>query len=39
MDHIAALEKALGEPAEKQVLSPQAGDVPDTYPDVADLVK
>jgi nucleoside-diphosphate-sugar epimerase len=36
MDHIAALEKALGKSAEKQLLPLQAGDVPDTY---ADLVE
>jgi UDP-glucuronate 4-epimerase len=39
MDYIAALEKALGKTAEKQFLPLQAGDVPDTYADVADLVE
>ena len=39
MDCIAALEKALGKTAEKQLLPLQAGDVPDTYADVADLVE
>ena len=39
MDYIAALEKALGKTAEKQLLPLQAGDVPDTYADVADLVE
>ena len=39
MDYIAALEKALGKTAEKQLLPLQPGDVPDTYADVADLVE
>lgn len=39
MDYIAALEKALGKTAEKQLLPLQAGDVPDTYADVHDLVE
>ena len=39
MDYIAALEKALGKTAEKQLLPLQAGDVPDTYADVADLAE
>ena len=39
MDNIAALEKALGKSAEKQLLPLQAGDVPDIYVDVADLVE
>jgi UDP-glucuronate 4-epimerase len=39
MDYIAALEKALGKSAEKQLLPLQAGDVPDTYADMADLVE
>jgi UDP-glucuronate 4-epimerase len=38
MDYIAALEKALGKSAEKQLLPLQPGDVPDTYADVADLI-
>ena len=39
MDYIAALEKALGKSALKQLLPMQAGDVPDTFADVADLVE
>jgi UDP-glucuronate 4-epimerase len=39
MDYIAALEKALGKSAKKQLLPLQAGDVPDTYADVPDLVE
>ena len=39
MDYIAALEKAIGKTAEKQLLPLQAGDVPDTYADVADLAE
>jgi nucleoside-diphosphate-sugar epimerase len=39
MDYIAALEKALGKSAEKQLLPLQAGDAPDTHADVADLVE
>ena len=39
MDYIAALEKALDKTAVKQLLPLQAGDVPDTYADVADLVE
>jgi UDP-glucuronate 4-epimerase len=39
MDYIGALENALGKTAEKQLLPLQAGDVPDTYADVADLVE
>lgn len=39
MDYIGALEKALGKTAEKQLLPLQAGDVPDTYADVSDLVE
>ncbi|NQV69328.1 MAG: NAD-dependent epimerase [Pseudohongiella sp.] len=38
MDYIAALEKALGKTAVKELLPLQAGDVPDTYADVEDLV-
>jgi len=38
LDYIAALENALGKTAEKHLLPMQAGDVPDTYADVADLV-
>jgi UDP-glucuronate 4-epimerase len=39
MDYIAAIEKALGKTAEKQFLPLQAGDVPDTFADVEDLVR
>ena len=39
MDYIAALENALGKKVEKNLLPLQAGDVPDTYADVDDLVK
>jgi UDP-glucuronate 4-epimerase len=39
LDYIAAIEKALGKTAEKRLLPLQAGDVPDTYADVADLVE
>lgn len=38
MDYIAALEKALGNTAVKEFLPLQAGDVPDTYANVDDLV-
>lgn len=39
MDYIAALENALGKKVEKNLLPLQAGDVPDTYADVDDLVR
>ena len=39
MGFIAAQEKALGKTAKKQLLCMQAGDVPLTYADVADLVE
>ncbi len=39
MDYIAALEKALGKAAEKQLLPLQAGDVHDTYANIDDLVE
>ena len=39
MDHIAALEKALGKTAKKNFLPLQDGDVPDTYANVEDLVE
>jgi UDP-glucuronate 4-epimerase len=39
MDYIAALEKALGKKAEMELLPLQAGDVPDTYANVDDLVE
>jgi UDP-glucuronate 4-epimerase len=38
MDYIDVLEKCLGRKAEKNFLPLQAGDVPDTYADVNDLV-
>lgn len=38
-DYIAAIEKALGKQAKKELLPLQAGDVPDTYADVDDLVE
>jgi UDP-glucuronate 4-epimerase len=39
LDYIAALEKALGRKAEKELLPLQSGDVPDTAADVQDLVE
>jgi UDP-glucuronate 4-epimerase len=39
MDYIDALENALGKTAQKQLLPLQAGDVPDTFADVTDLVE
>ena len=39
LDYIGAIEKALGQTAQKRLLPLQAGDVPDTYADVADLVE
>lgn len=39
MDYIAALEQALGKKATIELLPLQAGDVPDTYADVSDLVE
>lgn len=38
MDYVAALEKALGKVAKVNLLPLQAGDVPDTYANVDDLV-
>lgn len=38
MDYIGALEKALGKDAQKEMLPLQAGDVPDTYADVGNLI-
>jgi UDP-glucuronate 4-epimerase len=38
MDFIGALESALGKKAAMELLPLQAGDVPDTYADVEDLV-
>ncbi|PID59920.1 MAG: capsular biosynthesis protein CpsI [Gammaproteobacteria bacterium] len=37
--YIATLEKCLGRKAERNLLPLQAGDVPDTYADVSDLVR
>ncbi len=37
--YIAALEKALGQEAEKELLPLQPGDVQGTYADVDDLVR
>jgi UDP-glucuronate 4-epimerase len=39
MDYIAALEQALGQKADMDMLPLQPGDVPDTYADVTDLVE
>lgn len=39
MDYIEVLERCLGKTADKNMLPLQAGDVPDTYADVADLVR
>jgi UDP-glucuronate 4-epimerase len=39
MDYIQVLERCLGREAEKRLLPLQAGDVPDTYADVEDLVR
>jgi len=39
MDYIAALEKALGKKAEKEFLPLQAGDVPETYANLDNLVE
>ncbi len=39
MTYIETLEKHLGKTAEKKLLPLQPGDVPDTYADVADLVR
>ena len=39
LDFIGALEEAIGKKAIKNLLPMQPGDVPDTYADVADLVR
>jgi UDP-glucuronate 4-epimerase len=39
MDYIGTLERCLGREAQKNMLPLQAGDVPDTYADVDDLVR
>jgi UDP-glucuronate 4-epimerase len=39
MRYIEALEKALGKTAKKNLIPMQAGDVPDTYANVDDLVR
>ena len=38
LDFIGALEEAIGKQASKNLLPMQAGDVPDTYADVTDLI-
>jgi UDP-glucuronate 4-epimerase len=37
LDYIAVIEKAIGRKAELEMLPAQAGDVPETYADVAAL--
>ena len=39
MDYIAVLEQCLGRKADMELLPLQPGDVPDTFADVADLVR
>ena len=39
LDYIKAIEDAVGIKADKELLPLQPGDVPDTYADVADLVR
>lgn len=39
MDFVKAIEKAIGQEAEKNFLPMQAGDVPATYADVNDLIE
>ncbi|MGD8268170.1 MAG: capsular biosynthesis protein CpsI, partial [Desulfobacterales bacterium] len=39
LDFIAAIEKALGIEAEKEMLPMQPGDVPATYADIDDLMR
>lgn len=39
LDYITALEESLGIEADKELLPLQAGDVPDTYADVSDLIR
>jgi UDP-glucuronate 4-epimerase len=39
MDYIKKIEKALNKKANKEFLPIQAGDVPDTWANVDDLVK
>lgn len=39
MDFIDAIEECLGKKAEKQLMPLQAGDVPDTFADVKDLIR
>ncbi|MEA3232128.1 MAG: capsular biosynthesis protein CpsI, partial [Thermodesulfobacteriota bacterium] len=38
-DFIAAIEKALGKKAKKELLPMQPGDVPATYADIDDLIR
>ena len=39
LNYIAAIEKALGKTANKELLPLQPGDVPDTYAEVDDLAE
>jgi len=39
MHYIEVIEQCLGKKAQKNLLPLQAGDVPDTYADVEDLVR
>lgn len=39
MDYIAAIEKAMGKEAAKELLPMQPGDVPDTYANVDELIE
>jgi len=39
LEFISAIEDALGQKAQKTMLPMQAGDVPDTYADIADFTK
>ena len=38
LDYISAIERAVGKTAQTEMLPLQAGDVPDTYADVQDLI-
>jgi UDP-glucuronate 4-epimerase len=39
MDFIDAIEETLGKKAQKTLMPLQAGDVPETYADVSDLMR
>lgn len=39
MDYISALEEALGRRAKLELLPMQAGDIPDTYADVSEIIE